>query len=284
MIESIARSLLPPFITNLARRIKRFIRKAEPPEWELLPDGWSTVTSRTNGWSDESILEAQLARWPQFLRHIEGSGPLGVAFEHPDVPADNHSAHNTTMIYAYVLGLASHNKDRIALLDWGGGIGHYYALSKALFPSLTIDYHVYDMPQLCEGGRRLLPEVRFHDDEACLEQHYDLVMASGSLQFSRDWQRVLSGLASASRGYVYITRLPCVERAPSFVVVQRALRYGYRSEFVGFVLNKGELLEFAASIGLSLIREFRLQEAPFIHGAPEQSESRGFLFRVVPAN
>lgn len=89
-----------------------------------------------------------------------------------------------------------------------------------------------------------------------------------------------------SQDYLYVTRLPIVSKAPSFVVVQRPWPFGYETEFLGWFLNRGELLECARDSGLELTREFLIQEMPVVKGAPEQGEYRGFLFRPhhTPAN
>jgi putative methyltransferase (TIGR04325 family) len=184
------------------------------------------------------------------------------------------------MSYAYVLALAARKRERISLLDWGGGIGHYYILSQALLPKVDIDYHCKDVPLLCQGGRELLPEASFHEDEEdCFKRSYDLVLVSGSLQYCEDWKRLVQRLASVTGIYLYITRLPIVERAASFVAVQRPYRYGYQTEYVGWFLNRREFLNHMDTLRMDLLREFLTQEKPYVLNAPEQGEHLGFLFR-----
>jgi putative methyltransferase (TIGR04325 family) len=186
------------------------------------------------------------------------------------------------MVYAYVLALAAKTKDRVSILDWGGGIGHYYVLSKALLPDVGIDYHCKDLPLLCQHGRTLFPEATFYeDDEKCFEKTYDLVLASSSLQYSQDWERVASRLASVSRPYLLISRLPIVHSVPSFVAVQRAYPYGYQTEYLGWHLNRETFLNHVTSRGMELVREFLIFHRPHIHNAPEQGEDRGFLFKAT---
>ena len=184
------------------------------------------------------------------------------------------------MAYAYAIDLAARKKDRISLLDWGGGIGHYYIINKALLPKVTIDYHCKNLLLLCEGGRELLPEAKFYEnEEECFAQAYDLVLASSSLQYCEDWQRIAQRLTLATRSYLYITRVPIVHRLPSFVVVQRLYRYGYQTEYLSWFLNREEFLSHMSTLEMELIREFLIQERPHVHQAPEQGEYRGFLFR-----
>jgi putative methyltransferase (TIGR04325 family) len=96
------------------------------------------------------------------------------------------------MCYAYVLGLTVRKKDKIPLLDWGGGSGHYYVLARALLPDLQIDYHCYDVPRLCQLGRQTVPQGEFYDNQDIIPNiQYDLVLASSSLQYFEDWQKIL---------------------------------------------------------------------------------------------
>jgi hypothetical protein len=66
---------------------------------------------------------------------------------------------------------------------------------------------------------------------------------------------------------------------PSFVVLQRAESYGLGTEFLGWFVNRDELLECATQAGLSLDREFVMMDYTPAEGAPEQATYRGFLFR-----
>lgn len=270
------KQLLPPIAVSAARSLLRTGRRGLP-EWEYVPTGWSG--GQRKGWNERSIAEAQKARWPGFVRGLEGPGPLGVAHESPSSTREDWAAHNTIMCYAYALMLTARKKDSLTILDWGGGIGHYYAISKALLPDVNIEYSCYDLPLLCQLGRELMPELSYYDkmDDA-LRKRYDLVLVSSSLQYFENWSEIVRKLAEVTGLFLYVTRLPIVQHASSFVVLQRPYRYGYESEYLGWFLNREEFIRCTEQTGMRLIREFLLQERPSVRGAPEQGESRGFLF------
>jgi putative methyltransferase (TIGR04325 family) len=270
-------------IGRVARRFVRALLTSDPPpEWEYLPDGWRTRGPRVKGWNVESIVETQRAKWPEVLHLASGTGPLPVHLWAGDLSRPTLAANTVLMTYGYVLALAAWKKDRISLLDWGGGLGHYNLISQALLPRVEIEYHCKDVPLLCKAGRALQPSGTFHeDDESCFARDYDLVLASGSLEYSEDWKHVMRRLAGASRRYLYVARLPIVHRAASFTVVQRPYRHGYATEYVSWVLNRQEFLGHVGSVGMTLIREVLVGEGPAIRGAPEQCEFRGFLFAPI---
>ena len=131
----------------------------------------------------------------------------------------------------------------------------------------------------------MLPMAAFHDsDQSALARPYDLVLASSSLHYSRNWRDTLAKIASVSNPYLYITRQPFVESVPSFVVVQRPHRHGYLTEYPGWFLNRSEFLEEARKLGLELLREFLIAERPVVPEAPEQAGYRGFLFAAPSAS
>jgi putative methyltransferase (TIGR04325 family) len=242
------------------------------PEWEYVPEGWSYPT---RGWDAEAVGEAYARKWRDYLDAIQPPRPLGVHHETAEVLTGDAGAHNMLVTFAYVLALAARGRDRLSVLDWGGGFGHYHALARSVLPDLGLDWHVKETPAVAVRGRELTPDVAFHDDGSCLERRYGLVVASSSLQYAEDWRTLLERLAGATEGYLYVARLPVALEAPSFVVVQRPYVHGYDTEYLGWVLNREELLAAAPP----LAREFLLDARFSAAGAPEDPvDHRSFLF------
>jgi putative methyltransferase (TIGR04325 family) len=269
-----------------ARRAGRELGRVVPRlrEWEYVPEGWERrrADPQIKGWDEAAVLEAYKAKLAVFANAVEGTGPIGLptsaAFRDVTPTVKDQGI---VLGFAYTLALSSRKKDTVSILDWGGGVGLFYLLSRALLPSeVELDYHCKDLPALCSYGREALPEAHFHEDESCLERRYDLVVASSSLQYSENWSEVLHRLAGVAAGYLYLARVPVVLQAPSFVVLQRAQRYGLGTEFLSWVFNRDEILSAASSAGAELLREFVFGEKSEIRGSPEQDETRGFLFRA----
>ena len=185
-------------------------------------DGGREQTNlRVKGWNVSNVLDAYRAKWPVFTRRLLGTGSFDLSPEASIAAQPDLAFHNSVMTYAYVLTLAARLRPAISVLDWGGGLGHYYLISRALIPGLDLDYHCREVPVLAEYGRWLLPQAHFYVDERCLQRTYDLVLASTSLHYAQDWRGTLERLASSTAGYMFVTGLPMVERAESFVFVNR---------------------------------------------------------------
>jgi len=153
----------------------------------------------------------------------------------------------------------------------------WYANSKN-FPGMLIE-DIRVREYLKKNRPRVLWLGLGQSDDWAHARRYDLVLASGSLQYSEDWAATLGGLAGAAERYLYVTRLPVALRVESFVVMQRAHRYGYDTEYLGWVVNRDELIDRARAAGLELVREVLLPAWLSAEGAPEApTDHRGFLF------
>jgi putative methyltransferase (TIGR04325 family) len=253
-------------------------------QWHYVGDAWPTGDPRTSGWSHPSVVAAQLARWPKFLAAVESTAPLAVNHESAEVRTDSASAHNAILSFCYVLARAAGNRGHLSVLDWGGGLGYYAAIARAALPDLAMAYTVKEMPAVCAEARRLHADVTFIDDEtAALSGRYDLVFASNSIQYAEDWRTLIGRLGGAAGRWLFLTRVPNVRHADSFVVSQRPHHVGYRTEYLSWVFNRDELLAHVAALGLRLQREFLMVDERNDHiiGAPEASDSAGFLFRAA---
>ncbi len=282
--KAILRYCLPPVLLEAGQAV---LDRLRPAPMEYLPGGWPDAV---RGWNIESIAAVQRERWSANVAALQGAAPLGVS---PEAAARSSRhldvweliGHNNLLSFACVLGLAAQGRQQLSLLDWGGGVGYYYVLSRALLPGLALDYHCQDVPLLCAIGRQNLPEATFWDEpDACFSRTYDLVFAGSSLWCVRDWRAMLCKLAAASRRYVFLNRMIFVQQAPTFAILQRPKAHAYDTEYPFWVFNRSEFLAASADCGLTLVREFIISQGPRLHQAPEQGTFRGFLFEKIDAD
>ncbi len=277
------RGIAPPFVVTGWRHARQRLRRdTQLPEWEFVPEGWQRQQRdpAVTGWDVPGVVAAYRIKLAAFRDIVAGPGPIAVA---TSASATSNittvSDQNAILAFAYSLLLASRGRDTVSILDWGGGIGLYALLARAILPpDVNVEFHCKELPLVCAYGREAMPEVHFHDDEACLSRTYDLVLASSSMQYTEDWAGLLEGLGRATGGYLYLARVPLVVANPSFVVLQRPHAHGFRTEYLSWVFNRGELLARARQDGLCLVREFLLGYKPMVLGAPEQDETRALLF------
>jgi putative methyltransferase (TIGR04325 family) len=286
--KKIIRALAPPALLDLGKEVRRRVRREVRP-WEYVAMEWpvSHTSKPGKGWDVTTIPKLHGNRWQEFAATLKGPGPLSLAPEHfvnPDLDTSPYRdldvlLHHSIMTYAYVLAQASRSRTSMSMLDWGGGIGHYYLISRTLFPDLDLDYSVKDLPAMAAEGRQVLPGVTFYDDEQCFGRTYDFVMASGSVQYSEQWREALARFGRHANGYLFVSQIPIVHDTSSFVAIQRPYAHGYNTEYFGWCFQRQELLEAARIHGLELVREFLHGFKPIVHRAPERPEYRSYLFR-----
>jgi len=268
----VARLLLPPIVARIASQVGG-------AEWEYVADHWPQNDRRNFGWDHSSVGRTMLDNWEPYKRAVDGTEPLAFSPWFTDLA--DFKAHNVLMTYGYVLTRAAHRKTRLSVLDWGGALGHYAAVGNALLPEVSLDFTVKERADLCAAGHALLPQVAFTSSDDCLCRRYDLVMANNSLQYAADWQTIASRLADAAESWLFIMSVPVVQKARSFVVVQRPQRHGLGADYISWVFNYGELLRQVTESGFVLQREFLAfgTDHQYYRGAPEASQVLGFLFR-----
>ena len=142
-------------------------------------------------------------------------------------------------------------------------------------PDVSIEYHVKEVPLISKIGKQLNPEVNWYNDESCLERNYDLIMLNGSIGYIDEWGDLLHRIARSTQKYLFLYRMLVVQNSPSFIAIQRL----YNSKMLHQQFNQIELLDAVKKTGLTNVREFVVGDRPYIKGAPEQCEMRGWLFK-----
>jgi putative methyltransferase (TIGR04325 family) len=274
-VKNFVKLFLPPILLEFERYVVN--KLGEHPWLEYAPAGWNTVLPHIEniGWNSIPAVETEKTKWQAFCANLEGTSSLAFAHEHTDLSAMCVSFHNINLTYAYVLALAAYRKETVSVLDWGGSLGHYYMMGKAVLPDVKIDFHCKEVPLLAELGKQVNPQVHWYSDESCLARTYDLVMLNGVLQYIQDWPETLRRISPAVKRYLFFGLLPLVERGSGFVALQRH----YGAEMLHEQFNRRALLEVIEGTGLCLKREFVTGYRPSIKNAPEQCELRSWLFK-----
>jgi putative methyltransferase (TIGR04325 family) len=258
----VLKSWLPPVLWNAGKSMKRRVLRSDG--FEYAPDGWSTSLGNhiEDYWTPVANEERQ-------------------AFEQLIPCAESRSANRTAQVtqiehlaYAYVLGLAGRGKTAIRVLDYGGNLGQYLFIGRALMPDLGVDFHCKELPSVADIGLSLNPSVTWHVNDACLEESYDLVMFSSSLQYVRDWKCTLRQAANAAGAFLFLSDVPIVRSVNTFMATQRS----HNLTNLQHILNCDEIVLCVGGSGLRMVGQFEMREHPEIAKAPERPQRQGFLF------
>lgn len=265
------------FCPGAIRIIQKLVSPVYRPPLVYAPNGWQTELKdkKSHGWSNSNLVKKSFEKYEQIAELYFDNGTLGFSYENDNlIEKNNISFHNIHLTFGYVLGFVSRMKSSVSILDWGAGIGHYYSLSKALFPDLQIDYYCVEVPLMVEMGKKINPKVNWCSDNSYLEQSFDLVMVNASLQYVKEWKKLLNELRQISK-YIFLTRVPVINKANSFIAVQEE----QGTQMLHNQFNKQELLDTFSRENLLIIREFVVGDKPYIKNAPEQCEFQGWLLK-----
>jgi putative methyltransferase (TIGR04325 family) len=240
------------------------------------PEGWDTSlpAGMGQGYDCREAVENECRDWEPRMEILRRR-PLDLTriFDDRNKTTQRLEDYNNFATFGYVLSLASLERQTLRVLDYGGCLGHYYLIARALLPDVVFDYHCKELPAMANEGKRVNPQVKWHTDDSCLSRPFDLIMFSIVLTYIRDWKTLLRRASGSTTRYLYIQE-PAIERTPSYLSLQkfRGAAMLYQS------FNKAELCEAVQSTGLRLIREFWFGEHIAIREAPEQSSYCGWLF------
>ena len=274
--------LVPERILDRAKNLFGSRLLPTAPEWQLVKGGWpdSFLNTDQSRWNSTEVRATHRARWNEFCSRIEGVGPVGVPYEFTVARDDDLSSHNNFMSFLVVLSRVAARRNELSVLDWGGSLGHYSRVIQSFLPHLAVDYTVCEVEALAREGSIVNSAVHFVTDATALTSRYDLVVASSSLHYEREWKERLKALVRLSRGYLYLARIPLIARGETVLLRQKVAAYGFGDDLVGWCFNRGSLLGEFDALGLSLVREFITDQPLSILDVGEPVHSRAFLLRI----
>jgi len=265
--KQIFKNIVPPVLWSVGRNLKRRFAHSET-HFQFAPRGWSTPlpggSHSDDFWTTFSAREH--AGTEELIARIQARQPL------LDTGGDDHTNY---ILFGYALALVARQQAQVSVLDYGGNLGYYYWLGRALVPGVELDYHCKELPKVAEAGRRLTPEITWHTDDGVLGRSYDLVMFSSSIQYLPNWQDLLIRAGQAASTYLLLADVPTVRDVPAYVATQRECG----KTNLQIIMNRSEIVGTVERAGLRLVREFAMGPHPPIANAPEQPMCLGWLFQ-----
>lgn len=264
MSSPFLKSMVPPFLWNIGKDVKRRLLRSVD-HYAYAPRGWATPLPAKSQDYWHALIARQRSECETLIARIQRGEPA--------LTADRQDVKH--VIFGYVLAMTAHEKPRVTVLDYGGNLGDYYWLARALVPDVALEYHCKELPNMAAAGQAVSPAVFWHTDDSCLARRYDLAMFSGVMQYLPEWQDILRRAAAATDNYLFVTDVATVRTVPGFLATERS---GGATGLYQ-LLNRDEIIGTIQRTGLRLIREFEMDPHPMIAHAPEQPTRAGWLFQ-----
>lgn len=111
----------------------------------------------------------------------------------------------------------------VRILDFGGGMGAAYVfVAGQVFECPSLEYHVIEVPEVCEEGRRLFEgddRIRFHATPPDARGRIDIVYISSALQYAEDYAAMIRRLADYGARFFLYSKLQAGD-VPTFATGQ----------------------------------------------------------------
>ncbi len=164
-------------------------------------------------------------------------------------------------------------RGRFRILDFGGGLGVGFIKAKACLPKDGfLEYFVWDVPEVCEEGKRQFSdnsEISFHSKLPQFNSPPDLVNFGSSISYVNDWHGLIGQMAGLDAQYLLFRDLPA-GNIPTFVSLQNY----YESKIPYWFFNYSEFVSKVSASGYTL--SFQARYLPSIMGKSEEYPQDNF--------
>ena len=186
---------------------------------------------------------------------------------------------------ALLAAVTAANTGAVRILDFGGGAGSGFVQILGSLPSRTrIDYHVVDLPEMCDKARNIFPgesRIHFHTELQHVWTEVDILYVNSVLQYFENYRAKITELCARKAPLVLLSRLAAGSN-PTFATQQvnipgQILPYWF--------INRDEVVKIMADEGYDLICEslchtsYDQSNLPATHRCERM---RDMLFALLP--
>lgn len=163
--------------------------------------------------------------------------------------------------YAALYWISRIQPRSLKLFDYGGSVGNlYYSYSPYLREMASVDWTVFEIPNVVEGGREIAAErkavrLRFVDSVDSFRAEQILLVSGAFHYWEQDIPAFVRHFGEVPQDII-INRSPVHEKQTSFITVQGTASAAFPCK----VWNAGELVSGFAASGYQLIDRWRAWE------------------------
>jgi putative methyltransferase (TIGR04325 family) len=229
---------------------------------------WEDALKDSDGYDSDLILEKVR---DSLLKVKEGKA----VYERDSVLFDK--IHYSWPVLAGLLRIASANKNKLSVLDFGGSLGsHYYQYKQFLLDLDELRWSIVEQEKFVLCGQQLFEneQLKFYSDiENCLNHEKpDVILLSSVIQYLQYPYGLLEYLLDCNIKHMLFDRTPFIKGCDDRLTVQRVPPQIYDASYPAWFLNKSKFLDYFKS-KYALIAEF---DAPDIVNIT--SNFKGFIF------
>lgn len=233
---------------------------------------WEDALKDSDGYDSDLILEKVR---DSLLKVKEGKA----VYERDSVLFDK--IHYSWPVLAGLLRIASANKNKLSVLDFGGSLGsHYYQYKQFLSDLDELRWSIVEQEKFVRCGKQLFEneQLKFYSDlETCLKHEQpDVILLSGVIQYLEYPYRLLECLLDCNIKHIIFDRTPFIKGCRDRLTVQRVPPQIYDASYPAWFFNLDKFMSFFSD-KYQLLLEFDAL-AGLIPLTDTYAEDKGFLF------
>jgi len=173
-----------------------------------LVDSWVEASKNSKGYQDRHLVLNLIEQFKNDLNIRDYSNPGG----------------GTLRLQQLLLGffLSTKNLNQISVGDYGGANGYMCDWLRHFNPDVDIIYTVFE-PKVISDAYNVFAKqigINFVDISHFNAYKFDLIIISGTLQYTQNWQEVLATSLKNAK-YVLIMRIPLIKSFKDEYLIQR---------------------------------------------------------------
>ena len=152
------------------------------------------------------------------------------------------------------------NNKKLNVLDFGGGNGSYYFLSKSFLEKIEINWDIVEKEFIFNLGNSMNfyknHKIKFYKDIKDIKNIPDVIIVSGSLQYLDEPEKKMKELSSLGAKYIILDRTQFLKKSgiSKILTIQRWNSFGKILETACWILSKKDIYDNIN--GYEMINEF----------------------------
>lgn len=263
-MENMLRDLIPPVILKITQRMRR--RYGYFGNFK----NWEAAKVASSGYDSDVILN----KVKDALLKVKSGEAV---YERDSVLFDK--IQYSWPLLAGLLWIASQNRNRLNLIDYGGSLGSsYYQNKKFLLHLDELRWNIVEQEKFVECGKRYFENEHvnfYYDLDTCIkEQNPDSILFSSVIQYIEDPYSLLEKVINIGFKYIIFDRTPFLEKGDDRITIQKVPPEIYPASYPAWFFNLKKFLDFFSE-KYELVADFESADTTNV-----AATFKGFIFRV----
>ena len=177
-LKSLILNLVPPLVLTTIRKTTLFLTGLK--------------TGKISDYQNSELIDSIILKHKKFQESSSKNNELNIS--------------DFRTLYGLLLAV---NKNKINIVDFGGGPGTHYTIARKILPNIQFEWNIIETPKFVEEAKKQNnSEIKFFSELNSVTSLIDIMFTSSALQYTPDPIKSLSSIVEKKAKYLIITRTP----------------------------------------------------------------------------